>query len=283
MIKSQIIKLSLMLFGLLWLGACVPLVVPLETATPTSTTMLPIVLESGQMGIWQPEPGTSWQWQLTGTVDTSLDVVMYDIDLFDVPTAVMETLHGDGRIVICYFSAGSWEDWRADAEDFPPAVLGHTLAGWPDERWLDVRQIDQLAPIMRARLDTAVAKQCDGVEPDNVDGYQNNSGFPLTAADQLAYNRWLATEAHQRGLSIGLKNDLAQIPDLLPYFDWALNEQCYAYDECDLLLPFVQANKAVFGVEYAGDPTEFCPVLNDLNFDWLQKQYDLNAWQISCR
>lgn len=42
---------------------------------------------------------------------------------------------------------------------------------------------------MQARLDLAVQKGCDGVEPDNVDGYQNNSGFPLTAQDQLAYNR----------------------------------------------------------------------------------------------
>ena len=146
---------------------------------------------------------------------------------------VIETLHQDGRSVICYFSAGSYEDWRPDEADFPASVRGKPLDNWPGESWLDIRQIDTLSPIMGARLDLAVQKGCDGVEPDNVDGYSNDTGFPLTAAHQLAYNIWLAEEAHARGLSIGLKNDLDQIPELLPYFDWALNEQCFEYEECD--------------------------------------------------
>ena len=45
---------------------------------------------------------------------------------------------------------------------------------------------------MAARLDLAVSRQCDGVEPDNMDGYMNDSGFDMTGAHQLAYNRWLA-------------------------------------------------------------------------------------------
>lgn len=36
------------------------------------------------------------------------------------------------------------------------------------KQWLDVTQISLLAPIMRARLDLAKSKNCDGVEPDNV-------------------------------------------------------------------------------------------------------------------
>jgi hypothetical protein len=39
---------------------------------------------------------------------------------------------------------------------------------------------------------------------DNVDGFTNATGFPLTPVDQLTYNRFLAMEAHVRGLSIGL-------------------------------------------------------------------------------
>ncbi|NWF65308.1 MAG: endo alpha-1,4 polygalactosaminidase [Chloroflexi bacterium] len=50
----------------------------------------------------------------------------------------------------------------------------------------------------------------------------------------------------RHGLSIGLKNDLHQIKDLLPYFDWIVNEECFSFDECDLLLPFVKAVKPVF-------------------------------------
>jgi hypothetical protein len=136
---------------------------------------------------------------------------------------------------------------------------------------------------MAARLDLAAQKDCDGIEPDNVDGYTNNTGFPLTGQDQLNYNLWLSEQAHARGLSIGLKNDLDQIGVLLPYFDWALNEECFTYAECDLLTPFVQANKAVFGVEYDLESSEFCPQANALNYDFLKKNIELDAWRESCR
>jgi hypothetical protein len=259
-----------------------------EEPTPTPVTAyLPAVQDestsSPPPGWWTPAPGTSWQWQLSGTVDTSFDVTMYDIDLVDVPVETISQLKSGGRVVICYFSAGSWEEYRADASLFPAEVLGSVMEGWPDERWLDIRRIDLLAPIMEARLDLAVSKGCDGVEPDNVDGYANDTGFPLTGEDQLAYNRWLAESAHSRGLSIGLKNDLDQIPQLVAHFDWALNEQCVEYNECERLVPFVQAGKAVFGVEYEGDPATFCPTVNGLNFDWLYKRWDLDAWRVACR
>lgn len=251
------------------LAASISKQVVVTAAAPTST-------------IWQPAPGTSWQWQLTGTIDTSIDVQMYDIDLFDTPKSTIDTLHGQGRVVICYFSAGSWEDWRPDAAAFPAAVKGKNN-GWPGENWLDIRNSAELSPVMRARLDLAVDKGCDGVEPDNIDGYSNSTGFTLNYNDQLAYNRWLANEAHARGLSIGLKNDLDQVGDLEPDFDWALNEQCFEYNECDLLLPFVQAGKAVFGVEYSGNTASFCPAANNMDFDWLYKKLDLDAWRVACR
>ncbi len=232
---------------------------------------------------WRPKPGVSWQWQLSGTADTSINAAMYDVDLNTTPQSTIDQLHRQGRIVICYLSAGSWEAFRDDAGAYPQAALGKQLDGWPDERWVDIRRIDLLGPILKARMDKAVSKKCDGIEPDNVDGYANDSGFPLTAADQLAFNRWLAREAHQRKLSIGLKNDLAQAAELVDDFDWALNEQCFQYDECEMLLPFIAAGKAVFGVEYAGESTDFCPQANRMNFDWLKKKIDLDAWQQRCR
>ncbi len=232
---------------------------------------------------WQPAPGTRWQWQLSGEIDTSFVVAMYDIDLFDTPQSVIDELHAAGRVVICYFSAGSWEDWREDAGEFPPVILGSELEGWPNEKWLDIRREDLLAPIITARLDLAVAKGCDGVEPDNVDGYANQSGFPLEYQDQLEYNTWLAEAAHTRGLSIGLKNNLEQIPDLLDHFDWALNEECFFYDECEFLNPFIQAGKAVFGVEYEHRSDEFCPSANAMDFDFLVKNWDLDSWREACR
>jgi len=278
-VSDSISKLALLLlFLLVWLTTCGP--EPLQSQDDVSV-YLPTII-ANDTAVWQPPPGTTWQWQLTGEIDTSFDVAMYDIDLFDVPQSVIDDLHEDGRIVICYFSAGSYEEWRPDAANFPISVRGNPLDNWPGESWLDVRQIDQLGPIMQARLDLAVQKACDGVEPDNVDGYTNNSGFPLTANDQLAYNTWLAAEAHSRGLSIGLKNDLDQIPNLLPHFDWALNEQCFQYDECDLLLPFVQAGKAVFGVEYEGELADFCPQATDYQFSWLLKDWGLGPMRMAC-
>ena len=106
----------------------------------------------------------------------------------------------------------------------------------------------------------------------DVEGYTNNTGFPLTYNDQLNYNTWLANQAHTHGLSVALKNDLGQIHDLLPYFDWVLDEQCFQYTECGKLLPFIQANKAVMKVEYKLAPSQFCPKANTLNFNSMKKQ-----------
>lgn len=256
-----------------------PTLLPEATFTPVLLGDAPVdeapVDAAGADEVWQPGPGTSWQWQLLGEVNTSYDVEMYDVDLFDVPWEVLDVLKADERVVICYFSAGSWENWRGDAERFPEEVLGNTLEGWEDEKWLDVRQIELLEPVMLARLDYAVQRGCDGVEPDNMDAYANDSGFSLSYEDQLAYNIWIAEQAHLRGLSVGLKNDLGQIEDLVAYYDWALNEECFQYDECDPLLLFIEADKAVFGVEYVGDPAAYCPQAVELGFSWLSKSLDL--------
>lgn len=258
------------------------LLCPSSAPPPSPTASAPSPTLPTQPGPWVPPPGSSFQLQLQGDIDTSFVVDMYEIDI-DSPQDKIDSLRAAGRIVICYLSAGSYENYRDDKDDFPPALLGKTLDGWPDEKWLDIRN-ENLKPILRRRLDKAVLKRCDGVDPDNVNGFENDTGFDLTAADQLAFNRWLAGEAHARGLSVGLKNDIGQIPDLVDYFDWALNEQCYQYSECSLLTPFVAAGKAVFGVEYQGDPAQFCPTLNAMQFSWLKKGLELSALpRIDCR
>jgi Glycoside-hydrolase family GH114 len=242
----------------------------------------------GTGGVWKPAPGTSWQWQLTGTIDTSVDVAMYDIDLFEAPQSVIDQLHAAGRVVICYFSAGSREDWRPDAGDFLASDYGNGLQGWPGENWLDVRS-SHVRTIMGARLDLAVSKKCDGVEPDNVDGYDNATGFPLTEPDQIDYDQFLASEAHARGLSVGLKNALGLVPTLEPSFDWALNEECLAYSECGDLQPFLTANKAVFHVEYVDQQSQgaakianICSDASIAGFSTLVKLLDLDAWRLAC-
>jgi len=236
----------------------------------------------GAKRIWRPAPGTTWQWQLSGRLDLSVRARMFDVDLFDTPAGAVARLHARGRRVVCYLSAGSFERGRPDAASFPAVVLGRPLEGYPDERWLDIRRLDVLGPVMERRLDLCRRKGFDGVEADNVDGYTNRSGFPLTGADQLAYNRFLARAAHARGLSIGLKNDLDQVRALEPSFDWALDEQCFQYDECDRLLPFVRARKAVFTVEYGLPPSAFCARSRKLGFMSMRKRPDLDAWRRPC-
>jgi hypothetical protein len=202
----------------------------------------------------RPTPGQTWHIDLEVPVDTTVRADWYDIDLFDNNASVVSALHARGGRVVCYFSAGSSEDWRADFASIPRAALGSPLDGWPGERWLDVRDAG-VRRVMQARMDRAVAMGCDGVDPDNVDGYANANGFGLTASDQLAYNRWLAAEAHARGLVIGLKNNVEQIASLVSAFDFAVNEQCFQYDECDQVAAFTRAGKGVLHIEYGNVTT----------------------------
>ena len=175
--------------------------------------------------------------------------------------------------------------WRPDADSFPDAVLGNAYDEWEGERWLDIRNIDALAPIMQARLDQCQAKGFDAVEPDNIDGYDNDTGFAITYEDQLEYNTWLADEAHERGLSIGLKNDSEQASDLLAYFDWALTEDCFAEGWCNQMSVFIMAGKAVFAAEYTDTgitPEDFCGEAETLGIDAILKHRELDRYVAMC-
>ncbi|MDL2078425.1 endo alpha-1,4 polygalactosaminidase [Streptomyces sp. GXMU-J15] len=230
---------------------------------------------------WRPRPGLAWQWQLDGPVDPSVDVPVYDIDGFENSAEDVARLHRDGRKVICYINVGAWEDFRPDADDFPESVLGHPN-GWKGERWLDIRELSVLRPIMERRFDMCRDKGFDAVEPDLVEGYGNDTGFPLTARDQLRYNRMIADIAHRRGLSVGLKNDLPQIPELVRHFDFAVNEECAQFDECGLLKPFIAAGKAVFHVEYAEPNSAFCADARRLKLSSMRKKPALGVWRAPC-
>ena len=203
------------------------------------------------LGSWyRPAADVDWQWQLDGTPNLAYAVELYDLDLFESPAGTAATLAGQGRRLVCYFSAGSAENWRSDYGRFTASDLGGAVPGWPGERWLDIRSAN-VQDVMLARLDSAVARGCAGVEPDWLHNFQLGTGFPITARDQLAYNRFLANAAHTRGLAIALKNDLDQVTDLVDYFDFAVNEQCHQYTECNLYAPMVAAGKPVLNAEYA--------------------------------
>ncbi|WP_428623007.1 endo alpha-1,4 polygalactosaminidase [Sedimenticola sp.] len=238
---------------------------------------------------YRPSIYVTWQWQLEGDINTSYDVDIYDIDLFNTQLSTIQELQSTGKKVICYFSAGSYEKFRSDKNKFLPEVLGKELDGWDNELWLDIRTTN-VQSIMLDRLELAKQKGCDGVEPDNMDGYVNDSGFSLTTSDQLHYNRFIANEAHKRGLSVGLKNDLDQINELVEYFDFAVNEQCFEFGECNTLLPFIKKGKPVLSAEYQKryleDITERNMLCNEsikLQFSTLILPLDLNdVFRFSC-
>jgi hypothetical protein len=242
---------------------------------------------------WRPSLHDSWQIELSANPKPPyLRVRMIELDGFDTPAATVAALHRSlpGRGVVCYIDAGTWENWRPDASRFPPGLLGRPDGGWPGERWLDIASYKgALARIMRARVRLCKSKGFNAVDFDNVDGYTNSTGFPLTADDQLHYDTFLANLAHQFGLSVALMNDGQQIPVLLRYFDFAVDEQCFQYAECTTaqnggygLDEFTRAGKAVFDIEYSLKLSQFCRAAQRDHFNALRKQLSLGAWRQAC-
>lgn len=231
---------------------------------------------------WVPEIGATWQYQLDGPVDVTVDADIFDVDLFTTSRAVIGELHDRDRRVLCYVSAGTWEPYRPDAARFPARVKGRAVAGWPDERWLDVRRLDVLKPIMRARLDRCAAKGFDGVEFDWIDGHAQDTGFAISRAHQLRYDRWLAKAAHARGLVAALKNGGGLVPDLVDRWDLAVTEECFQYRECWRFKPFLDAGKPVLDAEYALRTGAYCARAEALGIAAIRKRLDLDAWRVSC-
>ena len=227
---------------------------------------------------WRPAPTTEpWQWQLQGPIDTSIEAPVYEVDGFFVSAKTIGRLHDLDRKAICYLDVGSWENFRPDKHRFPKSVIGKRYQGFPSERWMDIRQIGKLAKPLRARFDLCRRKGFDAVEPDNINGYTNDTGFPLTAHDQLRFNRWVAHEVHKRGMSVALKNDPEQAAKLVGRFDFAVVEQCFQFHECGRFSPFIKAGKAVFEAEYEIAPSSYCHRAAVLGFSSIRKSYPLTA------
>jgi hypothetical protein len=253
--------------------------------TPSSSAPLPMQwLLDGPLSVNNPV-----QMGLQDMSGATLSApAVYDLDGETTSKATVDALHATGKYVICYVDAGTYEQSRSDASKFQaisPPIYGSAVSGWPGEFWLDIHRVADLAPIMQARFQDCKAKGFDGVEPDNIDGYSNSTGFSLTSADQITYNRALADWAHGMGLSIGLKNDLDQASQLVGNFDWALNEQCYEYSECGSLKAFTQAGKAVWIAEYKDYGSQWASVCADSqanHFNTARYALQLNAGRQPC-
>ena len=225
---------------------------------------------------WIPPKSLTWYWQLQGTINNSQPVAAYDIDGFDNSAGEISTLHGQGKHVICYIDVGTAENWRPDYSSFPASVLGSSN-GWPGERWLDISKLSVLEPIMTARFQMCREKGFDAVEPDNMDGYENSTGFPLTAAEQLSYDEWIAGEVHALGMAVFQKNDGEQTGQLESHFDGALDEQCNQYHECGNFGPYLAAGKPVLNAEYSLPTSSFCAADNAAGIMGARYSLELNG------
>jgi hypothetical protein len=209
-------------------------------------------------GRWLPAKDTSFYWDLTNTPpDNTVNVGAYDIDGFGNTAAEVTALHALGKKVVCYMDAGTFEPGRPDSAQFPAALQGSAVQGWPGEKWLDIRpsgpSYATLQAIMKARFQICHDKGFDAVEPDNIDSYENDAGFNATASDQLSYDEWIATTVHGLGMAVFQKNDVDQTAQLVSDFDGILDEECNKFSECDTLQPYLNAGKAVWDAEYTDD------------------------------
>ena len=235
-------------------------------------------------------PKTTFDWDLRSELPLnsqySSDII--DIDAFDNSEALVTELHSQNKKVIAYISVGSVESWRSDAGDFPASIIGNNYDGWDGEKFLDIRNIDALAPIMRARLDMIKTKGFDAVEPDNIDSYTNATGFDISEQDVIKYCKWLANEAHSRGLSIGQKNATELSEQLVDTFDWILLEGAFNEGIENEAQIYITKNKAVFATEYDDDMTveafkaNVCPKAKTLQYSAIFKHRELDAYRVAC-
>ena len=140
-----------------------------------------------------------------------------DIDLFDNEASTISTLKSQNKQVICYFSAGSREDWRDDAGKFSSSDYGQELDGWAGENWVNVKS-DNVRSIMKERIKLAATKGCTAVDPDNVDGFvstlriYHSRGPWLRSPGQRPRWFWLRQERLRR---------LCQVPCFGGCLQWA--------------------------------------------------------------
>jgi hypothetical protein len=212
--------------------------------------------------------GSQWQIVLSETLsvddngqvspsETSQpNVTVYDIDMFlHQNLTVVRDLQNLNMTVICYFSAGSYEPNRPDSWRFKDDDMGKELDGWPGEHWLRLGS-QNVRDIMTDRIAIAAGMGCNAIDPDNVDGYDNDNGLDLTEQDSIDFMRFLAKQAADKGMITGLKNAAAIIDSVIDVVHFSVNEQCVQYDECADFAAFPANNKPVFNIEYpAGDGT----------------------------
>lgn len=236
-----------------------------------------------------------WQYQLNWPINTSINAPLFDIDWnaaesgATVPqlAAVVKTLQLKGAKVVCYVDTGGWENYRKDAASYPEEILGNTVGGWPDERYVDVRRWDVLGPILTARFEQCAQAGFDAVETDLDDQYNADTGFGLTKDDYITFVTNMAGVINSLGMEWFLKNGITGddfIEQVEPLAAGTINESCWVYNECSYLRPFADAGKPIYNVEYSGTQSRICYRAQNFPMKTVRKSYNLtSSYNWSCR
>lgn len=266
-----------------------------SAASPSASASSNDTAASPPTAVWQPAVGATWQISLSQPITMengkpSPDVDIYDVDLFDADASTISALHAAGKKVICYFSAGTYEDWRSDKGEWDSGDFGQDMPDWPGEKWVNTRS-DKVRSVMAKRIALAASKGCDAVDPDNVDAYDNENGLGLTAADATDYVKFLAGESRKHNLSCGLKNAAAIVRDVAGDVHFSVVEQCAEQGECASYRPMIDEAKPVFAIEYPSQagtemPADAAPAAcaadGSDKFSTVLKKMNLDTWVQPC-
>ncbi len=231
------------------------------------------------------QPGARWDWQLSQPIDLSRKVEIFDIHPEEVSSATLRALKERGVFTICYVSVGTLESDSADKDNFPDEIVGNVYDDWPDERFLDVRRLDLLLPIMKNRFEACKSQGFQGVEADNMDLFENEPGFAISEVDGIRYFKALADTAHAMGLAIGQKNAPQLSKTLVSHADFIITESCFHFGFCGDVLAYIEAGKPVLDAEYLHQEIDFneaCKQADRLNISMILKDRDLTKSYQAC-
>jgi len=243
---------------------------------------------------YTPKPLTSYNIVLgEDNIPTSYDAKIVELDSFDTSKELINTLQKKGKKVFAYVSVGSWENYREDKKDFPKQIIGKIYPGWEDEKFLNIKEIDKLKPIMEKRFEMIREKGFIGVEADNLDIYtadigKNGTGFNISLKDTKKYADFLINLSHEKNLSIGQKNAPEFVEVYGDLFDWALLEDAFFEGYADKFEIYTKNNKAVFAIEYLDNTSKevflknVCPQAKKLKFTAILKNRTLDALEYKC-
>lgn len=147
--------------------------------------------------LWLPQVGQSWQIILNNTIENAaINTLAPSVDIWDLDYTIhsvetFQRLRNAGKKIICYFSAGTLENYRLDKNEFDSHDVGKQLKMWPEERWVNIRS-PKVRSIMSRRIAEAASYGCDAIDPDNIDGFvsQVKSKIPVECFCANLFSRY---------------------------------------------------------------------------------------------